>query len=388
MVAERTYKRDRVGRFAHRQYRLRPGKPVAGYPTVREKGHDVPYDPQTGTVPQQLLAARYTAEGDPSRDSRRRARHTVIGNPTPLQAADWWADPHGSDVEGIDTPDGELYELGGLRRPEAQRRIAVMAETPEDQAQIRQDLEEAFTPDELARMSARGLLIDATRTDSEHLGGTYLRTENRPGYTIEVSRDAVGDGRTAVHEAVHQLRQAEGRSQNRDRSGRTNTGTGPLDRGLEEHETEKETARRLSEPHSTGRENVIIDTNVIDQGIGRQSPIEAKAVKTVQQKDRHVYTETVDEELRKVHDKDPDVNRRILDFANRHQRHMVFTVPATEEELKRYPVIGNDRRIMDEAVKTDTSVIVTADKKFKKKGNGFEGFDVMLPQEYINSKNP
>ena len=59
----------------------------------------------------------------------------------------------------------------------------------------------------------------------------------------------VRDGETVVHEAVHQLRHAEGRSENRDPTGRTNTakraGRRTRAEAREERATEKETRERI-----------------------------------------------------------------------------------------------------------------------------------------------
>ena len=96
---------------------------------------------------------------------------------------------------------------------------------------------------------APGLTVDARKRDKKLLGSCDFRTDNRPASMITISKDAVRDGETVVHEAVHQLRHAEGRSENRDPTGRTNTAKRADRRtraeAREERATEKETRERI-----------------------------------------------------------------------------------------------------------------------------------------------
>lgn len=55
--AERVYKRDRLGRFARRQYVPRGKRTVGGYPAERHRGHDIPLGAD-GRVPREMMAAR------------------------------------------------------------------------------------------------------------------------------------------------------------------------------------------------------------------------------------------------------------------------------------------------------------------------------------------
>ena len=61
---------------------------------------------------------------------------------------------------------------------------------------------------------------------------------------------------------------------------------------------------------------------------------------------------------------------RIQRFRNRQKNNIVKVKHATDEELSKYPPKGpGDKRIMDEAVKTDSRIIVTMDKLFRKRVN-------------------
>ena len=74
--------------------------------------------------------------------------------------------------------------------------------------------------------------------------------------------------------------------------------------------------------------------------------------------------------LSRYHGDDPKALSRIQRFRNRQKNNIVKVKHATDEELSKYPPKGpGDKRIMDEAVKTDSRIIVTMDKLFRKRVN-------------------
>lgn len=398
MTPQRTYKRDRFGRFARRQYvpRRKEGEPMAGYPTKVVRGKAIPYDPSTGDIPAELAASRFLARSKgPRRDYTRRAS-TVLESPTPEEAADWWDNPSVCDIAGID--DGEeIFEMRRLANPEAQRRIAVLANSKTDQDIIRRDLEGAFSPEELERMStylkgAPGLTVDARRRDGELLGSCDFRTGNRPGNMITVSDDAVGDGVTTVHEGVHLLRHAEGRSENRDPSGRTNTVRGRTVRDLvrvrdarsEEDMTDMETGcrirlRDICNAERTGGEKVAMDTSTISGAIKGDLRVPAGKAAEKAHKNCYIYTESVDRELRKV---PVSPHREVIGaYADKHAVKRVRR--PTEKELVSMDVPEKDRMILYEARKAGAEILVTDDKEFRSKGRGCKDISVVSSEEYL-----
>lgn len=314
--AERVYKRDRLGRFARRQYVPRGKRTVGGYPAERHRGHDIPLGAD-GRVPREMMAARLVAASPrPARDARRPAR-SVLRNPTPAEAAAWWDDPSLCDVAGVDDAD-ELFRLAGLRDPRSQERIAVVAATEGDQRAIREALQDAFSSEELERMASGGLVIVADGEDPVLLGSCDFRTDNRPASMITISKDAVRDGETVVHEAVHQLRHAEGRSENRDPTGRTNTakraGRRTRAEAREERATEMETRDRLdrrptlvlidesgdpSHTPNSSREFVMVATIKEDDGqferIADETPKYIRRSRRHGEKDELKYSSSSDE---------------------------------------------------------------------------------------------
>lgn len=74
--------------------------------------------------------------------------------------------------------------------------------------------------------------------------------------------------------------------------------------------------------------------------------------------------------LSRYHGDGPKALSRIQRFRNRQKNNIVKVKHATDEELSKYPPKGpGDKRIMDKAVKTDSRIIVTMDKLFRKRVN-------------------
>lgn len=65
------------------------------------RGKRIPYDTDTGEVPEEVLMARYTKYGNPTRDDKRKAKRTVPVR-TPKSVRGWWTRPGRYDLTGID----------------------------------------------------------------------------------------------------------------------------------------------------------------------------------------------------------------------------------------------------------------------------------------------
>lgn len=149
--------------------------------------------------------------------------------------------------------------------------------------------------------------------------------------------------------------------------------------------------RKTTSETKTDKKKTILDTNILFLGIGLRKKLPLKAIRIATARKEHVYTETVDEELSRYHGDDPKTLSRIQRFRNRQKNNIVKVKHATDEELSKYPLKGpGDKRIMDEAVKTDSKIIVTMDKLFRKRVNKEEnekkyGIRAMDPKEYIRS---
>ena len=48
--------------------------------------------------------------------------------------------------------------------------------------------------------------------------------------------------------------------------------------------------------------------------------------------------------------------------------------------------LKKDALILHDAVKTNADIIVTSDRKFERKADGYNGIDVMKPEEYVERK--
>ena len=133
------------------------------------------------------------------------------------------------------------------------------------------------------------------------------------------------------------------------------------------------------------RDRVILDTNIIDQGAGLEREPQAKVIRVAHARDRYLYTSAVDAELRRT--ADPAKVDGVRRFIRHHEKHMISPSPPTREMLDGMPaVLKNDRYILSDAIQTDADIIVTNDKTFRNRGNGF-GPEVMRPKEYLDSKH-
>lgn len=90
-------------------------------------------------------------------------------------------------------------------------------------------------------------------------------------------------------------------------------------------------------------------------------------------RDGHVYTETVDRELRRAW-REPA--RTILRrYADDHGGDVIRVRPPTKKELEETRLKCNDGRILYEAEMVGADYVVTYDKIFRKRGDGYKGGD-------------
>jgi len=83
---------------------------------------------------------------------------------------------------------------------------------------------------------------------------------------------------------------------------------------------------------------------------------------------------------------DPIIKSRLEQFRKKHKKKCAIIPRASDEEKSKMKVIGNDKDILNDAIKTKSKKIVTMDKKFVKKGNGYEGVEILSPKDYTKSK--
>lgn len=90
-------------------------------------------------------------------------------------------------------------------------------------------------------------------------------------------------------------------------------------------------------------------------------------------RDGHVYTETVDRELRRAW-REPA--RTILRrYADDQGGDVIRVRPPTKKELEETRLKCNDGRILYEAEMAGADYVVTYDKIFRKRGDGYKGGD-------------
>ena len=132
---------------------------------------------------------------------------------------------------------------------------------------------------------------------------------------------------------------------------------------------------------------MILDTNVISEALYDSHSFDAAVLRYADNSDYHLHTHTVDDELKRVTDrKRPGLKEKVDAYRYKIRKDRVRSRRIGRMEWEEYPVVGNDKRILHDAVVHGVKVIVTMDKKFRKKGNGYKGISVIEPYEYMNSK--
>ena len=173
--------------------------------------YEIPVD-RDGFVPAWALIARFQEVGD-RRDRMGTSKLKHPPKVKPEQIVDWWADPSGSDIEGIDTRDSPMYSvpisIRGKKRS-ALSNVAVISDKAESD-RIKKVLAESFTAEELGEMTAGGSFYIKVVPHLRDCTGFYLRRQEGvtvPSITLEYGTTPDG----IVHEVVHHLKAVEGRS--------------------------------------------------------------------------------------------------------------------------------------------------------------------------------
>ena len=225
----------------------------------RQRNEDIPVG-KDGYVPLEAMVRRFHEKGDlsdaDSTDGRVLPRHL-----TPDQIRGWWADPSSCDIEGVDTEDSDIYSVPASirgRKRRALKRIAVLADRKESD-RIKKVLARSFTAEELEEIASDRSVIVSTAPNLRDCTGFYLRRQEG----VSVPMIVLEEGTTEdgiVHEAVHHLRVAQGRTSFPTKNGVLNPGYRRMPKtartdfiGREEKETVAETvARTTVDPVESG----------------------------------------------------------------------------------------------------------------------------------------
>ena len=235
---------------------------------ARKRSEDIPVG-KDGFVPFEAIVRRFHERGDLS-DADSTDVRVLPGHITPDQIRGWWEDPSSCDIEGVDTEGSDIYSVpvsirGRKRR--ALKRIAVLADKKESD-RIKKVLARSFTAEELEEMAAGRSLMVSTTPHLRDCTGFYLRRQDGvPVPQIVLEEGTTDDG--IVHEAVHHLRVAEGRTAFPTREGVLDSRYRKMPKasrneimGREEKETVAETvARTAVDPIESGYYQRIPGTN-------------------------------------------------------------------------------------------------------------------------------
>lgn len=138
------------------------------------------------------------------------------------------------------------------------------------------------------------------------------------------------------------------------------------------------------------KRRVVIDTNVISQGIGDHKQPQMDAVKIADSKNEHVYTKVIDDELKAIKKKKeirhiPSFYDNIKKYRSKKRKDVIDTESPSHKQLKlRAP--GKDKRILHAAIVTKSDTIITMDKEFEKKSDGIDGILIIKPDKYVSEK--
>jgi predicted nucleic acid-binding protein len=139
------------------------------------------------------------------------------------------------------------------------------------------------------------------------------------------------------------------------------------------------------------KKRVVIDTNVISSGIGDLERPQLDAVVVADLSREHIYTKEVDDELS---------NAGKRKSVCRHNPFFIYNI-GVYRFIKRFHMVDNkidhsnepdnpaknrDKKIFRAAVWAKADAIITLDKKFRRRTDGFMGMHLIRPDEYLKSK--
>lgn len=175
------------------------------------RGRDrIPTD-ENGHVPRSALIARFLERGDRA-DLGTTDTKVLRGDLVPEDVREWWDDPSVCDIEGIDTADPEVFRVPPSirgRKRRALSQIAVLSDRKESD-RIKRTLAKHFTADELELIADGKLMVDTRPYIDDSTGVYFCRQPGISVPTIVLEQGTSEDG--IVHEAVHALRDRQGRS--------------------------------------------------------------------------------------------------------------------------------------------------------------------------------
>lgn len=134
------------------------------------------------------------------------------------------------------------------------------------------------------------------------------------------------------------------------------------------------------------KERVAPDTNIIVSVLKREptSKVSKKALNKMKHRDHFILLGTVYDEIgvSKSSRLNKDEKKRFRNFSEKN-RSKVIRKDSSKTDIERYKSVkGNDRKVLDEAKKSNVDRIVTMDKKFSR-NDGKYGIKLSSPSEYL-----
>lgn len=131
------------------------------------------------------------------------------------------------------------------------------------------------------------------------------------------------------------------------------------------------------------KERVAPDTNIIVSVLKKESTskVSKKALNKMKHRDHFILLGTVYDEI-KASKMNGDTKKRFRNFTKKN-RSKVIRKDSSKTDIERYKSVkGNDRKVLDEAKKSNVDRIVTMDKKFSR-NDGKYGIKLSSPSEYL-----
>lgn len=167
-----------------------------------------------GKVPEEALISRFlnVEEGDRGGGLRNAALDASIDaevivkpDPSPEEAAAWWAHPNESDVKNLDTAGAEIFNIEGTKGKTAKevgKTIAILGGTKGQRQVVREALSTNFTVAEQKKMRGTTIYI----TDLKAAAGEYHGKLHDGSYLVRLDRHHGATPETVTHELIHHLR--------------------------------------------------------------------------------------------------------------------------------------------------------------------------------------